>query len=154
MKIITAIVSIAIAQTAGIIGSFFTAQSVRTWYATLAKPDWNPPSWVFGPVWISLYTLMGISAFLVWENKNASGTKTALVFYAIQLALNALWSILFFGIKNPALAFAEILVLLLFILITTFLFWKIDYRAGILLLPYIAWVSFASFLNYNIWKLN
>lgn len=154
MKIITAIASIAIAQTAGVIGSFFTAQSVRTWYATLAKPDWNPPSWVFGPVWISLYTLMGISAFLVWENKNVPGAKTALVFYAIQLALNALWSILFFGIKNPAWAFAEILVLLLFILITTFLFWRIDYRAGILLLPYIAWVSFASFLNYTLWKLN
>lgn len=154
MKIIAAIVSIAIAQSAGIIGSVFTAKSIPTWYATLTKPTWNPPSWLFGPVWISLYTLMGISAFLVWQNKAAPGAKLALTFYAIQLALNALWSILFFGMKNPGLAFAEILVLLSLILITTFLFWRINTTAGILLLPYIAWVSFAAFLNYTIWRLN
>jgi len=154
MKAIAAIVSILIAQSAGIIGSVFTAKSIPTWYATLAKPSWNPPSWLFGPVWVTLYTLMGFAAYLIWQSRSMPNAKIALVFYGVQLALNALWSILFFGLKNPALAFAEILILLALILATTFLFWRINMWAGILLLPYIAWVSFAAFLNFNIWKLN
>lgn len=154
MKAISLIVSVLVAQSAGIIGSFSTASSVRTWYVDLTKPSWNPPSWLFGPVWITLYTMMGVASYLVWLQKDAPGAKLALWFYAVQLVLNALWSILFFGAKNPGLALAEISVLLVFILITTFLFWKINTWAGILMLPYIAWVSFATFLNYTILKLN
>ena len=154
MKALPLIVSVLVAQSAGIVGSLFTASSVRTWYVDLTKPSWNPPSWLFGPVWITLYTMMGVAAYLVWQQKDSPGVKLALWFYAVQLALNALWSILFFGARNPGLALAEISVLLVFILITTFLFWKINVWAGILMLPYIAWVSFATFLNYTILKLN
>jgi len=154
MNIVHAFVSILIAQAAGFIGSFFTVSSVSTWYAELIKPLWNPPSWVFGPVWITLYTMMGISAYLVWLQKNASGIKLALSMYGIQLILNVLWSVLFFGLKNPGIAFIEILVLLAFILLTTILFWRINTWAGVLMLPYLVWVSFAAFLNYTIWQLN
>jgi benzodiazapine receptor len=154
MKIIGVIVSIIIAQMAGAIGSFFTSSSVGTWYATVNKPSFNPPSWIFGPVWITLYALMGISSYLVWQARELPGAKIALWFYGIQLALNALWSILFFGMKNPGLAFAEIIILLISIIITTVLFWRISPLAGALMIPYILWVSFASILNYNIWQLN
>lgn len=154
MKIITIAISILIAQAAGIIGSVFTVSGVQTWYTTITKPSWNPPSWVFGPVWITLYTFMGIASFLVWQQKESPGAKLALGIYGLHLALNALWSILFFGLKNPGLAFAEIIILLIFILMTTFLFWRINTWAGILMLPYIIWVSFATFLNYTIWRLN
>lgn len=154
MKIISLVISILIAQTAGLIGSFSTASSVRTWYVELSKPSWNPPSWLFGPVWITLYAMMGIAAHLIWQQRSIPGAKLALWIYVIQLALNALWSILFFGMKNPGLALIEIIILLVFILLTTFLFWKISPWAGILMLPYIGWVSFATFLNYTIFKLN
>jgi len=154
MKFVPLIISIALAQTAGIIGSVFTAAGVRTWYVDLIKPAWNPPSWIFGPVWITLYALMGISAYLIWQQKGASGVKLALFIYGIHLILNALWSVLFFGLKNPALAFVEIIILLGFIIVTTVLFWKINSWAGILMLPYITWVTFAAFLNYTIWHLN
>lgn len=154
MKIVPPIISILIAQSVGVIGSFFTASSVRTWFETLVKPAWNPPSWIFGPVWIMLYTLMGIAAYLVWRKKDAPRARLALSFYGIQLIFNALWSILFFGLKNPGLAFVEIIVLLVLIIITTVQFWKINKWAGIIMIPYLAWVSFATFLNYTIWQLN
>jgi translocator protein len=154
MKILKVILSIAVVQLTGIIGSVFTTSSIDTWFTTIVKPEWNPPSWVFGPVWIALYTLMGIASFLVWQKKELSNVKIALSVYGVQLVLNALWSILFFGLKNPGLAFAEIIVLLIFIIITTILFWRINTVAGILMLPYIAWVTFATFLNYTIWQLN
>ncbi|MDD3497914.1 MAG: tryptophan-rich sensory protein [Candidatus Moranbacteria bacterium] len=154
MKIIALIFSVAIAQLAGIIGSFFTSSSVRTWYVDIIKPQWNPPAWLFGPVWITLYTLMGVAAYLIWQQKDQPGAKIALVVYGIHLALNALWSIIFFGLKNPGLAFGEIIILLASILVVAFLFWRINPYAGMLFIPYVLWVSFASFLNYNIWKLN
>jgi benzodiazapine receptor len=154
MKIIGVLVSIFIAQSAGLIGSIFTSSSVNTWYQTLKRPVLNPPSWVFGPVWITLYTLMGISSYLVWQQRDLPGAKTALWFYGIQLALNALWSILFFGLKSPGLAFGGIVILLVTIIITTVLLWKINPWAGALMIPYIVWVSFASYLNYSIWTLN
>ena len=154
MKIITLLTSILIAQSAGIVGSLFTSGSVDGWYTTLMKPALNPPSWVFGPVWIFLYTLMCVAAYLVWMNRDLPGAKLALVVYGVHLVLNALWSIIFFGFQNPALAFAEILILLGAILLTTILFWKVNTWAGILFLPYLAWASFATFLNYNIWRLN
>ena len=154
MKYLFLIVSIGIAQGAGLIGSFFTVGAVDTWFTTLAKPAWNPPSWVFGPVWITLYTLMGVAAFLIWQRREVQGAKLALVVYGVHLILNALWSVLFFGLRNPGLAFAEILILLVFIVVTTILFWRINTWAGALLLPYLTWVSFATFLNYTIWQLN
>jgi benzodiazapine receptor len=154
MQIISLIISIVLAEVAGVIGSIFTASSVQTWYVNLIKPIWTPPSWIFGPVWISLYALMGVASYLIWRNKKTSGAKVALTIYGVQLAMNALWSILFFGLKNPGLAFAEILILLAFILATTILFWKINKWAGILFLPYLVWTSFATFLNYAIWQLN
>lgn len=154
MRIIQVIISILIAQGAGIIGSLFTASGLESWYGTLAKPVWNPPSWLFGPVWITLYTLMGIAAYLVWRQKDSPGVKLALSIYFVHLVLNALWSVIFFGLKNPGLAFGEIVLLLILILITTILFWRINSWAGILFLPYLVWVSFATFLNYTIWQLN
>jgi len=154
MKTIPVIISILIAQSAGIIGSAFTASSVNTWFETLTKPAFNPPSWLFSPVWITLYALMGVAAYLVWRKKDRAGAKTALAFYGAQLAFNTLWSILFFGFKNPGAAFIEIIILLILIILTQGLFWKIDRWAGALMIPYIAWVSFATFLNYAIWQLN
>lgn len=154
MKLIGAIISILIAEAAGLIGSVFTAASVKSWYLTLVKPSWNPPSWLFGPVWTSLYALMGLSAYLIWQEKNKAGLKLALGIYVLQLILNIIWSGLFFGLKNPGLAFAEIIVLLVFIIVTLVLFWRINRFAGMLLIPYLAWVLFASYLNYTIWRLN
>ncbi len=150
MNYVYLIISILIAQAAGIIGSIFTVSSVKDWYTTLDKPAWNPPSWIFGPVWTTLYTLMGIASYLVWRKIDASGAKFALTLYGIQLGLNALWSILFFGLKQPGVAFAEIIILLLFIIITTVLFWRINSLAGALMIPYIAWVIFASYLNFTL----
>lgn len=125
------------------------------WYAQLNKPDWNPPSWVFGPVWTTLYVLMGVAAWLVWERHGFNGAaRTALVLFLVHLLFNAAWSALFFGLESPGLAFAEILVLWAMILTLIVLFWRLRPAAGALLLPYLAWVSFAAVLNYTIWQLN
>jgi tryptophan-rich sensory protein len=147
--------SILLCQLAGAIGGFFTASSVKTWYATLTKPSFNPPSWLFSPVWITLYVLMGIALFLVWrKGLHHKGVKIAIYVFGVQLALNALWSILFFGLKMPLLAFIEILILWGFILVTLLKFKKISKLAGYLLLPYLLWVSFAAVLNFFLWHLN
>lgn len=149
------LVSIVIAQLAGIVGSFFTANSVKSWYLTINKPSWNPPSFVFGPVWISLYTLMGVASYLIWQKRGVNqNVKAALVVYGVHLVLNALWSILFFGLRNPGIAFLEIIGLLFFIVLTMVMFYKIRPITLWLLLPYLTWVSFASFLNFTIWRLN
>jgi translocator protein len=149
------IIAIAIPQLAGFIGSIFTTQSVSTWYTTLEKPVLNPPSWVFGPVWITLYFLMGLAVFLVWkkgfENKNV---KVALIVFDIQLFLNVVWSILFFGLKRPGTALIEIICLWVTILVTIIMFAKVSRLAAWLLVPYILWVSFATYLNYSLWILN
>ncbi|MBN1544010.1 tryptophan-rich sensory protein [Candidatus Woesearchaeota archaeon] len=144
--------AILICQLAGIIGSFFTASSVGAWYAALNKPAFNPPGWVFGPVWITLYTMMGISLYLVWR----SGSRSWFVFgvFGLQLVLNALWSILFFGFHAPGIAFAEITILWLSIMATTVLFFSISRAASYLLVPYLLWVSFAALLNFMLWRLN
>ena len=139
---------------AGLSG-FATAHGVQDWYPTLVKPSFNPPSWVFGPVWTVLYLMMGIAAFLVWQKGWESGAvKTALALFAIQLILNGLWSVLFFGLRSPGLAFAEILLLWSSIGGTIVLFWRVAPIAGMLLLPYEAWVTFALVLNGAIWILN
>lgn len=156
-------VAIGVAQLAGIIGSFFTAPSIPGWYETLVKPALNPPSWVFGPVWITLYALMGIAAFLVWKKGwHRTDVKVALIFFSIQLVLNALWSIIFFGstsltingLNNIGIAFIEIVILWLAIVATIWAFARVSKPAAWLLAPYILWVSFAMYLNYSIWMLN
>jgi translocator protein len=155
MKIIKLIAFIVISQLAGVVGSLFTFSAIPTWYAALKKPSFSPPNWIFGPVWITLYTLMGIAAYFVWQARDINKlAKPAIIIFLIHLALNALWSILFFGLKNPSLAFLEIIVLWLFIVVLVVLFYKIDKTAGYLLIPYLAWVSFAAFLNFSIWRLN
>lgn len=124
------------------------------WYLQLAKPRWTPPNWVFGPVWSILYALMAVAAWLVWKRKGLSGAILPLVFFIVQLVLNAMWSWLFFGLKNPGLAFGEIIVLWLVILLTLIAFCRQTPFAGALLLPYLAWVSFAVILNFSIWQMN
>jgi tryptophan-rich sensory protein len=152
------IFSIVYCQMAGIIGSVFTTPAINSWYQTINKPTWNPSNWLFAPVWITLFILMGISFYLIWtkrENeKLAKKAKTAMIIFIIQLMLNIIWSVLFFGLKNPDWAFYEIIILWIAILLTIIKFWPLSRVAGILLIPYLAWVSFASILNFTIWQLN
>jgi len=147
------VISIAICQFAGIIGSIFTAESVTTWYATLEKPVYSPPNWIFAPVWITLYFLMGISLYFIWTSK-AKDNRKALTVFGIQLILNALWSILFFGLQSPLYGFIDILFLLVGIILTILFSYKISVLAAVLLVPYLVWVGFATILNYNILLLN
>ena len=128
--------------------------STGGWYAGLAKPSWNPPGWVFGPVWTLLYGMMGVAAWLVWRNGGWATQKRALGLYVLQWALNALWTPLFFGLQRPGLAFAEITALALAVLATLLAFWRIERWAGLLMLPYGLWVAFAAALNCAIWRLN
>ena len=149
------VVSIAVPVVVGGLSGFATASGVETWYPTLIKPSFNPPSWVFGPVWTVLYILMGVAAFLVWrKGLETEGVKRALALFAVQLALNGLWSILFFGLQQPGLAFGEILILWLAIVLTFRAFRTVEPAAGWLLIPYLAWVSFAAVLNGSLWMLN
>ncbi len=142
------ILSIGFCLGAGIVGSFFTISSIPTWYATLNKPFFSPPNWVFAPVWTILYILMGISLYLVWKKK-----IVPTVFW-IQLILNALWSIIFFGMRNPVLAMVNIIALWISIFLTIKAFNKINKLSGQLLYPYLTWVSFATILNLAIVLLN
>lgn len=147
--------SILLAQTAGLLGSLFTFSAIPTWYATLTRPFFSPPNYVFGPVWTLLYTLMGISAYLVWRKAQfRSRAQGFWHVYLTQLVLNALWSILFFGFKEPGLAFVEIMALWYFIVRCIQESKKIDRSSAYLLYPYLAWVSFASLLNLAIYLLN
>jgi tryptophan-rich sensory protein len=149
------VIAVVVSELAGVIGSVFTVSSIPTWYALLQKPSFSPPNWVFGPAWTTLYFLMGVAAFLVWRHGfERKEVKTALAIFGGQLALNTLWSIIFFGLHDPFWAFIEIIILWLAILATMFAFYKISRPAAYLLLPYILWVSFAGYLNYSIWQLN
>jgi tryptophan-rich sensory protein len=155
IRIIPLIISIIICQAAGFLGSFFTFPAIGDWYAGLKKPGFSPPDWVFGPAWITLYTLMAISAYLVWhQGFEKKEVKTALIIFALQLVFNILWSWLFFGLQSPFVALIEIIVLWFLIALTILKFWKISQLAGLLLLPYLAWVSFAALLNFFIYRLN
>jgi translocator protein len=146
---------IILAQLAGVIGSVFTSGSVDTWYPALNKPSFTPPSWLFGPVWITLFTLMGISAYLIWRKGWANPqVKSSLRIFFFQLILNALWSILFFGLHWLSWAFVEIAALWLLILLMILKFRKISPAAGYLQIPYLLWVTFAGILNLSIWILN
>jgi tryptophan-rich sensory protein len=153
-SIFSLLISILVVFSAAFIGSLFTTSSIATWYAFINKPSFSPPNWLFAPAWSLLYILMGIAAFLIWQKRDNPKVKQALRFYGIQLVLNALWSIIFFGMHNPGLAFLEIIFLWLFILITLIKFYKINKTAGLLFVPYILWVSFASILNFAVWTLN
>lgn len=124
------------------------------WYATLRKPSWNPPAWIFGPVWTALYLMMATAAWLVWRRGGWAAQRRALTLYLVQLALNAAWTPIFFGLKMPGLAFAVILLLLAAIVAAAFAFRGVHKGAAALLAPYIAWVSFAAFLNFTLWRLN
>jgi tryptophan-rich sensory protein len=153
--IIKLVVSLVACQCAGAIGSIFTTPAIPTWYAALEKPSFNPPNWLFAPAWITLYLLMGIAAFLVWrKGLGQKGVRAALVVFLVQLVLNALWSVVFFGLKSPLWGVVVILALWVAILLTILRFFKLSTAAGALLLPYILWVSFASVLNVAVWVLN
>lgn len=140
----------------GYLSGEVTRGGMQTWYATLEKPSFNPPSWVFAPVWTTLYVLMGVAAGLVWHRLETQkeAVKKGLLFFAIQLALNALWSYLFFGLHNPLLALIEIVLLWLMIYETFIQFNKVNKVSGYLLVPYLLWVTFAFVLNASIWWLN
>jgi len=154
-NIVKLIISIIIPVAAGATSGFFTASGVGGWYQGINKPSWNPPGWIFGPVWTTLYVLMGISLFLIWKSEIASDYKrNALILFAIQLTLNFFWSFIFFNQNQIGWAFVEIIALWLLILLTIFAFASINKTAAWLLVPYISWVSFAAILNYTIWKLN
>lgn len=149
------IISIVICQLAGLIGSLFTMSKIPTWYMTLNKPELAPPNWLFGPVWTTLFVLMGIALYMVWkQGTDKKDVKIALYVFGTQLILNVLWSIIFFGIENTGAAFIEIISLWISILLSIIYFYKVNKVASYLLLPYIAWVSFASYLNFMIWMLN
>lgn len=136
------------------IGGAVTTPKTPGWYATLAKPSWNPPNWVFGPVWSALYLCMAVAAWLVWRQGGLPAVRLPLALFGVQLLLNVLWSCIFFGLQNPGLAFGEVLLLWGAIAATTVAFWQRSRVAGLLLVPYLAWVSFASVLNFVIWRLN
>jgi tryptophan-rich sensory protein len=136
------------------LGSFLTTPSIGGWYATLRKPAWTPPNWLFGPVWTVLYLGMAVAAWLVWRGAGVSGAKLALTFFALQLALNVCWSAIFFSAHMPGFAFVEIVLLWVFILATLVFFWPVSRAAGWLMAPYLLWVAFATVLNYAIWRLN
>lgn len=140
----------------GYFSGLATQSSVNDWYPTLAKPSFNPPSWLFAPVWSMLYIMMGVAGGLVWARMDfeREAVRNALFLFAVQLGLNGLWSLLFFGLKNPLLALIEIALLLLMIFETYVKFKKIDKVAGWLFIPYLLWVTFATMLNAGIWWLN
>ena len=133
------------------LGAFFMPGE---WYATLKKPSWNPPDWIFGPVWSALYTMMAVAAWLVWKRGGFAAQRRPLTLFLVQLALNALWTPLFFGLHRPGLAFVEIVMLWLAIAATLAAFRPVSRPAAWLLVPYLAWVSFAAVLNFTLWRLN
>ena len=147
------VIAILICLAVGGIGGFVTIGAVNSWYLTLNKPSWNPPNYLFGPVWTTLYILMGIAWGMIW-NSNSTEKPKAMQFFIIQLVLNFFWSISFFGMKNISLALFDILVLWIMILLTLIVFNRINKKAAALLIPYILWVSFATALNFAIWRLN
>ena len=138
----------------GISGSF-TSASINTWYVTLNKPWFNPPNWIFGPVWTLLYLMMGIAFYMIWKSEAVNAVKqTAVILFAAQLLVNFLWSLIFFYLKQPGWAMIDIILMWILIVATIFSFGKISSTAAWLMLPYICWVSFAMILNFYLWKLN
>lgn len=139
---------------AGWLGSIATTQEIGGWYKSLNKPTWNPPAYVFGPVWTTLYVLMALAVWLVWKKKGFGEAKLELGLFGVQLLLNVAWSWIFFHFHQPGWAFVELVVLWVTIVTTTLMFFRVSKVAGGLMLPYLGWVTFASVLNFTIWQLN
>ncbi|MBK9330682.1 MAG: tryptophan-rich sensory protein [Sphingobacteriales bacterium] len=148
-----AILSIVTCLAVGGISGYITADAIPGWYVTINKPTFNPPNWIFGPVWTTLYIMMGIAFFLIWKSQSPLKHKAKLIF-AVQLILNFFWSILFFNFHLLGFALIEILCMWLFILLSIISFYPVSKLAAYLLIPYLLWVSFASILNFAIWQLN
>lgn len=148
------LIAFVICFSAAALGGIVTGPAIGDWYPTLAKPAWQPPNWLFGPVWTVLYAMMAVSAWLIWKPIGFKATAVPLSLFAIQLALNVAWSWIFFGLRRPDLACLEIVVLWLAIVATMFAFFGRSQLAGWLLVPYLAWVTFAAVLNFTIWRLN
>ena len=155
-KYIKIVITVAICLTVGYLSSIVTQESIETWYPTIKKPSFNPPNWIFAPVWTFLFVLMGIAAGLVWDKYDESKelVKKGMLFFGIQLFFNALWSYLFFGLHNLLLASIEIILLLLLIFETYLIFKKLDKKISFLLIPYMLWVGFATILTITIYILN
>jgi translocator protein len=147
------VLSLILPQLAGAIGAMFTISAIPTWYKFLNKPSFSPPNWIFGPVWLTLYLLMGISVYLNWISKNKQAKCNVRLFF-IHLFFNLIWSPIFFGAKNLFLALIVIIIIWAIIVVMIFRFWKVNKASSLLLIPYLLWVSFASVLNYFIWRLN
>lgn len=149
------VIAVLICQASGLVGSMFTIKAIPTWYAALEKPSFNPPNWIFGPVWTTLYTMMGISLFLVWRARSEnSESHLSLKIFATQLILNAIWTPVFFGMKQLLVAFVIIALLWVAIIATIISFRKHSQVAAALLVPYLLWVSFATLLNFSLWLMN
>ena len=153
--LVALVIAVIVPLLAGGIGALATAPSIPTWYAQLNKPAWNPPDWLFGPAWTVLYVVMGVAAWLVWRSGwRLPGVRVALALFAAQLVFNVLWSIIFFGLRSPGTALAEIAVLWVLVLATTVQFFRVNTTAGALMALYLLWVSFATVLNAAVWSLN
>ena len=136
------------------VGAYLTGPAVRDWYPSLAKPSWTPPSWLFGPAWTLLYLMIATAGFLAWRKAGLAGAKGTFALFAAQLVLNAAWSWVFFGLRQPGWAFAEIVVLWATILATTIALLRITRPAGLLFVPYLLWTTYAAALNFAIWRMN
>lgn len=149
------VLAILVCEAVGAIGNVWTAGAVTTWYPTLAKPSYTPPAWVFGPVWVTLFALLGVAAWLVWRaGLDRRPVRVALGLFVVQYAFNVAWSGAFFGLRSPIAGLVVIAVLWVAIVATVWAFDRVDRRAALLVLPYLAWVSFAALLNYDLWRLN
>jgi tryptophan-rich sensory protein len=152
--VVRLLVFVGVCQLSGVIGSFFTSRSIPVWYVYLEKPAFTPPGWFIGTVWIVLYTLMGISAFLVWREQGREWKGKASIAFMIQLVLNGIWSVAFFGLRSPFTGLVVIAALWIAILLTIVEFYRVSRTGALLMVPYILWVSFAAFLNYSIYIMN
>lgn len=148
------VVFLVLSFAAAAVGGLSAAGGTNEWYASIERPSWTPPDWLFGPVWTVLYAAIGVAAWLVWRRRGEFDVTPALAAWGVQLALNAAWTGLFFGLRRPGIAFVEIVVLVVAVAVTTVLFARISTAAGLLLVPYLLWVCFAAVLNGAIWYLN
>ena len=151
---LTFIVFIILCFTAAALGSIFTNSSLKSWYPSIKKPSWNPPNRIFAPVWTGLYMMMAVAGWMVWERLPQKGFSLPMALFFVQLVLNTIWSMVFFGLRNPGWAFVEVVLLWIVIILTMISFWTVYWVAGALFLPYFLWVSFAAVLNFTIWRLN
>ncbi len=153
-QVLALAVFLAACYAAAVLGGFFTPGGTGGWYASLRKPSFNPPGWLFGPVWTVLYACMAVAGWLIWRRRGLRAGAGPLAAFAVQLLLNAAWSPVFFGLRAPGPAFGVLVALWLAIVVTAAWFFRVSRPAGLLLLPYLAWVTFAGALNFQIWRLN